>query len=204
MAAMALSHPARLKASMSSSQVTPRKALYFSGRLIVIHAAELRTSYAMSSYCMINSSSVHRQAAGNADDLTRHETRVVAGQEGDQSRNVVRLPQTFERDRLPQALVHLLPELAIAEERMQQRRVGRAGTHDIDPDVVARIFPSDRLRERDQPALARGIHRLARGSDAACIGGDVDDRPAPSSDHVRKNSLVQVKRAAQVDGDDLV
>jgi hypothetical protein len=43
-AAIDLSHPALLKALISSSQVWPRNALYLSGRLMVIQAAGPRTS----------------------------------------------------------------------------------------------------------------------------------------------------------------
>jgi hypothetical protein len=39
-----LSQPARLNASISSSQVLPRNALYLSGRLIVMRATPLSTS----------------------------------------------------------------------------------------------------------------------------------------------------------------
>src|SRR5260370_35521616 len=52
----ALSHDAELSASMSSSQVCPRKALYLLGRLIVIRATPSRISYRISVYLLTVSS----------------------------------------------------------------------------------------------------------------------------------------------------
>src|ERR1035438_9764254 len=88
---------------MSSSQVWPRNEFIFSGRLIVIQATPLRTSYRMSSNSIIISllawSAVHRQTTRDAQHLAGDKARVVAGKEGDGAGYVVRLAQAAQRDR---------------------------------------------------------------------------------------------------------
>src|SRR5690349_5163056 len=115
----------------------------------------------MSLYCTWLSSSVHRETAGDADHLAGHEVGVVAGKKGDEAGNVVGLAEPLQRDRALQPVIDLLPVLAVADKGAQQRRVGRAGADDVDPDIVARAFPRHRLGESDNAALAGGIDRFA-------------------------------------------
>src|SRR5512145_1510119 len=119
----------------------------------------------------------HRQAARGADDLPGDEGGLVAGEEGDDAGEILRLAQAAERDRLGERALQLLALLAFAGEVAEQRGVGRAGADDVHVDLLARQFARHGLREGHQPALAEGIDRLARGADAGGVRGDVDDAP---------------------------
>src|SRR5262245_6969696 len=105
-------------------------------------------------------SPVHREAAGHADDLARQECSIIAREERDEGRDVVRLAETLERDGALQTLVNLLAGFALAEERREQRCVGRAGAYDVDVDPRRGKLACEAFRERDDASLARGIDRF--------------------------------------------
>jgi hypothetical protein len=65
--------------------------------------------------------------------------------------------------------------LAIADERSEEGRIGRAGAYGIDGDAASREFPRNRLPECDQRGLASCVDGLPAGADAAGIRSDIDD-----------------------------
>ncbi|SPA25471.1 hypothetical protein CBM2623_A100081 [Cupriavidus taiwanensis] len=204
-----LSHEAAFSASISSSQVLPRKALYFCGRLMVMRATPSRTSYRISVYSLMMSLgprlslTVHGQAARYTDDLAGDEVGVIAGKKANDPRNVRRLPKALERDGSLEAFIDLLAVLPFAKERLEQRRVGRTGADDVDIDVVARAFACNGLAEGNDASFAGGVDRFTGRSDASGIGRDVDDLSLLRLDHPGQYRVMQVQRANQVDGNDL-
>src|ERR1035437_10194118 len=66
------------------------------------------------------------------------------------------------------------------------------------------MFPRQRLREGEKASLAGSVNRFARRADTSRIGRDVHYAATASLDHLRQDGVVQVQRAGQVDGDQLL
>ena len=111
-----LSQPARLKASISSSQVLPRNAFITAGRLMVIRATpsvEIEQNVFVGHRSRLRlirpfESSGHGEAARHAHHLAGDERGVVAGEEADGAVQVVRLAEAAERDGAAERLVELV------------------------------------------------------------------------------------------------
>src|SRR3546814_7248901 len=69
---------------------------------------------------------------------------------------------------------------------------------------MPRQFTRERLGERYYAALAGRIDGLARRTDAASIGGDVDHAARAVLDHAGQHGMMHVERPIQIDVDDLV
>src|SRR5207253_59828 len=110
-------------------------------------------------------SSHHGEATGDRQRLTGDESGVVGREKDDGRRDVVRhaepTPGNHARETVREFRTLLRELLA------EQRRVGRARTHAVDVDTMARDLAGDGLGERDEPALRRGVHSLAGGADAS-------------------------------------
>src|SRR5262249_2473346 len=164
MTATLRSQPARRKASISSSQVSAVKALYFSGRLMVMRATPPCTSNRMSRYFSIVCSSMHGETAGDADRLAGDVGGIVGEEERDQPGIVSRRAEASHRDG---ALEPFGDAGAIRafQKAAQNGGVGRAGTDRVEDHPFADKLARQRLGECDDAALAGGIDGLARGPD---------------------------------------
>src|SRR6266511_1317157 len=69
--------------------------------------------------------------------------------------------------------------------------------------ALTKTLARERLGQCDNPALAGGINRLARGAHAPGIGGDIDDASKAARRHAAQDDVRHVQRAEQVDGDHL-
>src|SRR5579883_2529151 len=119
----------------------------------------------------------HRQPAADAQDLTRDVIGAGAEKEQHRLRDLNRPGEAAERNGADQRLLHAL-RLAL-----KQRRIGRAGAHAVDVDVVSRHFARQGFGKSDQTAFGGGIDGLAGAADAAGIAGDIDDLAAPGRHH---------------------
>ena len=79
----------------------------------------------------------------------------------------------------------------------------RSGTERIEDHALAHELARDRLGEGDDAALARGIDRLAGGTDPPRVGRDIDDAPEAARRHAAQHDVVHVQWPEQVDSDDL-
>src|SRR5262249_14963524 len=68
----------------------------------------------------------------------------------------------------------------------------------------ARELARERLRERDDAALAGRVDAFAGGADARRVGRDVDDAAPAARRHAGRHDVLHVERAAQVDVDQLL
>ena len=80
-----------------------------------------------------------------------------------------RLRVAAERDGAAERLAQLVGVARPFQVAGEQRRLGDAGAHHVDRDVVPRVLARERLGQRDQPALAGGVHGLAGGADVILI-----------------------------------
>ena len=140
----------------------------------------------------------HREAAADAQHLTGDEARAVAREEDDRVGDLRRLCEASHRDRPLERLAHLLRLIG------QERCVGGARAHAVDPDLVPDHLASERLRERDDAALGAGVDGLTGGADSAGVAGDVHDPTRPGGRQRRDQRLREVDRSLQVDLDDAV
>src|SRR5690348_10825974 len=146
----------------------------------------------------------HSEAAGNADHLPADKSGFLRCEKRDDARYVGGLPDALHWDGTHQRVIDLLSGFALAEEAAQDRRIGRSWTHHVHRDAPARDFARERLRERDDAALAGRVNRLARGADARRIGRNVDDAPGAARKHLREHEVMHVERPAQIDGNEVV
>src|SRR5205823_1482827 len=134
--------------------------------------------------------------------LPAEETGVVGRGKDDGRRDVIRhaepSPGNHARETVREFRTLLRELLA------EQRRVGRARTHAVDVDTMARDLAGDSLGERDEPALRRGVHSLAGGADASGVGGDGHDLAVLRPDHVAQRRARAGERPAQIDGENPV
>src|SRR5690606_16180924 len=141
------------------------------------------------------SSTGHRQATAHAQHLAGDVARTVAREEEDGVGDVLRFGEPTIGNDAEQSGAHLL------RLRLEQGRVGRAGTDAIDADAVARHLSREALSEGDHTALGAGIDRLAHASHPAGVARDVDDPPSTSVDHRREERLA-VANLPQIIGRD--
>src|SRR5215471_18674850 len=118
----------------------------------------------------IITSSMHGEAAGDADGLAGDITGIVGKQEGHQPRIIFRDSETPHWDG---ALEPFGDAGAVRtfEKAAQNGGIGRAGTDRVEDHALAHELARKRLSQRDDAALAGGIDRFTRGADASGIGG---------------------------------
>src|SRR5215510_14937016 len=126
----------------------------------------------------------------------QHGARNVAGalgaQERDRIRHVLGLPLALHRHALDHPLVERA-QLGVGRDYARRDRVAR--------DVVPGTLEGDRLREADQPDLARRVGSLAKPTHEAGDRGHADD-PAPFPlAHPREHRLRHLVRSRQVHGE---
>src|SRR5262245_34897793 len=202
MTATLRSQPARRKASISSSQVSAVKALYFSGRLMVMRATPSCTSNRISRYFSIVRSSMHGETAGDADRLAGDVGGIVGKEEGNQPRIVFRRTEASHRDGTLEPFGDAGAVRAF-QKAAQNGGVGRAGTDRVEDYALADKLARQRLGQGDDAALAGGIDCFARGSDPTRVGGDIDDASEAARRHAAQDDVVHVERAEKIDGNDL-
>src|SRR5205085_9120876 len=115
----------------------------------------------------------HREATGDGQRLAGDEAGIVGGEEDHGRSHVVGDAEPAPRDHALEALREL--RALLRELLLEERRVGRTGAHAVYVDAMARDLARHGLGERDEPALGRGVHGLARRADAAGVGGDDHD-----------------------------
>src|SRR5437879_5664944 len=120
------------------------------------------------------SSRRHRQTAADGERLAGHEGGVVGSEEGDRAREVRRLAEASERDRLLERGGEFFVP---AGHLLEERRVRRPWTDYVDGDAVARDLARQRLREADDSGLRTRVDGLARRADAPRVRGDADNLP---------------------------
>src|SRR5213078_1946252 len=85
-------------------------------------------------------SAVHGQAARHADRLPGNECSIVAGQETDGARNILRLADALHRNGVDERRPHPLAALALTGGGGEQWRVGWARANGVEGDAAPRHF----------------------------------------------------------------
>ena len=112
------------------------------------------------------------------------------------ARNLLRLAEPPEQVLRAGGFARLLHRAEAIDEPVGLDRARRQRVH---PDLLRGVVHRHRLGELDQGALGRAVRDAPRRADAAELGGDVDDRPAPGALEVRDRELAHQERAAEID-----
>src|ERR1035438_4538345 len=94
----------------------------------------------------------HREAAGDAQHLARHEAGIVGDHEEHGLGDLLGLAEALERN----PLLHRAHDLAlvlVSEVRQELRRLGETRADDVHADAVTRLFARERLAEAHQRRL---------------------------------------------------
>src|SRR6056300_1432942 len=143
----------------------------------------------------------HRQTARDTENLAGHVRGVIAREEEDRPRKVVRLTDPTKRDGASERLLQLLGIRRSLPEPVKEGGVGGARAHDVAGNPVAGVLTREGLGEGYQTAFAGRVDRLAGGSDPGCVRGDIDDPPASTFHHAGQNEMQHVEGANEVDVD---
>src|SRR6266849_4096240 len=154
-----------------------------------------------------SAASVHDDAAGYVDGLSRHVGGAAGGEEADHVRHVLGRLHPSERD-LGEALAreffgrHALERALLPRDERPHIGLDEAGANAVDPDPVSGVGEGETLRDADHGGLARIVGQVVSAADLAGQRGEADDGPPLLRDHGGQDGLAGEEDGLGIDVQD--